>query len=85
MEGKLLGIIFALVLLSTFSGKPEVEFLLGPSVQWRPTRRTHLDFVPLLGTTCDSPRVEAFVVFGIDFGPGGSHSGPRAPASSQSR
>lgn len=66
-------------------GKPAIEFLLGPSIQWRPTRRTHLDLVPLLGTTGDSPRVEAFIVFGIDFGPGGSHHFPRAPASAQTR
>ena len=45
---------------------PEVKFLLGPSVQWRPTPRTHLDLVPLVGLTHDSPRVEAFIVFGID-------------------
>ena len=49
-------------------GDAAVEFLLGPSIQWRPTHNTHLDFVPLVGTTHDSPGVEAFVVFGVDFG-----------------
>ena len=53
-------------------GKPEVEFLIGPSLQWRPIPRMHLDLVPLLGTTGDSPRVEVFIVFGIDLGRGTS-------------
>jgi hypothetical protein len=66
-------------------GKPEVEFLIGPSVQWRPCPRIHIDFVPLVGTTGDSPRVEAFVVFGFDFGPNGNHRESYAPASSQTR
>jgi hypothetical protein len=66
-------------------GEPAVEFLIGPSVQWRPTSRTHLDFVPLFGTTSDSPCVEAYIIFGFDFGPGGSHKETRAPASAQSR
>jgi hypothetical protein len=44
--------------------------LLGPSVQWRPCRNTHVDVVPLCGVTGHAPRVEAFVVIGIDFGPG---------------
>ncbi len=44
------------------------EFLIGPSVQWRITPRTHLDLAPLIGCTHDSPTVEAYVVFGIDFG-----------------
>jgi len=65
-------------------GNPATEFLIGPSVQWRFTPRTHLDLVPLVGTTHDSPYVEAFIVFGIDFGPNGNHSGVR-PVSSQSR
>ena len=59
--------------------EPEIKFLVGPSLQWRPTLRTHLDLVPLFGTTSDAPRVEAFVVFGFDF----SAPSPRgrAPAS----
>lgn len=46
--------------------------LLGPSLLWKPTRDTHLAFVPLFGLTHDSPRVEAFVIFGVDFGPFGA-------------
>lgn len=68
-----------------FDGKPELEFLIGPSVQWRPTSRMHLDLVPLFGTTSDSPVVEAYVVFGFDFGPGGNHAGILTPTSSRSR
>jgi hypothetical protein len=56
--------------------KAQVEFLIGPSVQWRPTANTHLDLVPLVGCTHDSPRVEAYLVFGIDFGKGADHYTP---------
>jgi hypothetical protein len=65
-------------------GNPEIEFLLGPSVQWRPTRNTHIDFVPLFGLTHDSPRVEAFIVAGIDFGRAGGEKGA-APVSVRGR
>jgi hypothetical protein len=65
-------------------GKPEVEFLIGPSAQWRPCPRVHLDLVPLFGATEDSPYVETFVVLGIDFGPGGDHEAAHAPTSSRS-
>ncbi len=50
----------------------EVSFLIGPSFQWRPWKSSHLDIVPLFGTTSDSPAVEAYVVFGFDFGTGKS-------------
>lgn len=67
-------------------GKPAVEFLIGPSIQWRPTPRMHLDLVPLFGTTHDSPIVEPYIVFGFDFGPGGNHaSSSYTPTSSGSR
>jgi hypothetical protein len=52
-------------------GTPEQnEFLIGPSVQWRPTSWSHLDLAPLIGCTHDSPKIEAYLVFGIDFGTG---------------
>lgn len=66
-------------------GHPEIEYLVGPSVQWRPTSRTHLDIVPLLGATKDSPRVEAFIVFGIQLGGGPESKESRAPVSTGSR
>jgi hypothetical protein len=68
-----------------FDGKPEVEFLIGPSLQWRPIPRMHLDLVPLFGTTHDSPAVEAFVIFGIDLGRGTKSSEVLAPASVRGR
>jgi hypothetical protein len=60
-------------------------FLIGPSVQWRPTPRTHLDIVPLFGTTDPSPRLETFVFFGIDFGPGSERKEGITPASLRNR
>src|SRR5262245_22673991 len=47
---------------------PSHEFLIGPTVQWRPTNRTFLDITPLFGTSKDAPRVEMFIVFGYQFG-----------------
>ncbi len=49
-------------------GAPDMEILLGPSFQWRPTPSTHVDIVPLFGLTDDSPVAQIFVVFGIGFG-----------------
>jgi hypothetical protein len=61
---------------------PEEQFLIGPSVQLRPTRRTHLDLVALIGTTRESPNLEAFIIFGIDFGKiGGGDSRGYTPTS----
>jgi hypothetical protein len=60
---------------------PENKFEIGPSVQWRTSSRTHLDVVPLFGTTSDSPTVELFVFFGIEFGPGSKESEGVSPAS----
>lgn len=45
----------------TTRNNPEIKFQIGPSVQWRPASRWHIDLVPLFGVTQDSPRVEAFV------------------------
>jgi hypothetical protein len=47
---------------------PERELLIGPSVQWRPRSRVHVDVVPLFGVTDDAPRVETYLVMGYDFG-----------------
>jgi len=49
---------------------PERQMTIGPSVQWRPTDRTHLDFVPMWGTNPNAPRLEVFVFFGFEFGDG---------------
>lgn len=66
-------------------GDPEIEFLVGPSVQRRPTSRTHLDLEPLFGTTRDLPIVEPFIVFGIDFGDDHESKKPVASISTRSR
>lgn len=66
-------------------GDPEIEFLIGPSVQWRPSPRTHLDLVPLFGATRDSPHVEVFLVFGIELGGGTESKEPKVPTSTRAR
>ena len=66
-------------------GEPELEFLIGPSVQWRPAPRAHLDLVPLFGATRDSPVVEAYIVFGFELGGRNESDGSRAPISTGAR
>jgi len=60
---------------------PENSFLIGPSVQWRPTHRTHLTVVPLFGVNDAAPTLELFVLFGIDFGAGSEERERVEPAS----
>ncbi len=48
-------------------GEYEKVFLLGPSVQWRPSRNVHLDFAPLVGLGGDSPAMQALFVLGYEF------------------
>jgi hypothetical protein len=58
--------------------KPESEaneFLLGPSFQWLPTSNTHLDLVTLVGLNNASPEMEAWFIFGFDFGGGEKKKG----------
>jgi hypothetical protein len=43
------------------------EFLIGPSIQFRPLPQVHLDLAPLFGVTSASSRVKLFVVFGWEF------------------
>lgn len=52
--------------------QPQISFLLGPSLQWRPWKISHLDLVPLFGVTGASPRAEVYLIFGFDFWPGES-------------
>ncbi len=66
----------------TANGSPaENEFLIGPSVQWRITPKMHLDITPMFGCTEDSPVVEAFVVFGFNFGGAKEEKKHYAPSS----
>ncbi len=55
-------------------GHPERRFLIGPTIQIRPTKNTHLDLVAMWSTTQDGPGFQSFVIFGYDFGHGsGEH------------
>jgi hypothetical protein len=47
---------------------PEKSSTIGPSMQWRPIRRMHVDLVSLFGVSEDAPDLETYVVIGIDFG-----------------
>lgn len=53
-------------------GRPANSFVIGPSIQWRPTNRTFLDVVGLTGTTGssnpESIQAQMFIVFGYQFG-----------------
>ncbi|HLH55426.1 MAG TPA: hypothetical protein VKY92_17625 [Verrucomicrobiae bacterium] len=56
-------------------------FLIGPSLQWRPRPRLHIDLAPLAGCTHDAPRGEVYLVLGIDFGTGNTERPHYTPAS----
>lgn len=62
---------------------PVEKYLLGPSLQWRPTARTHLDWVPLFGLNDEAPHVESYLIFGVDLGGPGAKQG-REPVSLRS-
>jgi hypothetical protein len=57
------------------------KVLLGPSLQWRPAPKWHVDLAPLAGLTDDSPRLEAWAVAGFEFGPGSEKKAVQAPIS----
>jgi len=48
-------------------GAFEKEFLIGPSIQFRPLPQLHIDIAPLFGVTPDSSRAKTFVVVGWEF------------------
>ena len=48
-------------------GDFEKEFLIGPSIQFRPLPQMHIDFAPLFGVTKAAPRAKTFVVLGWEF------------------
>jgi hypothetical protein len=73
---------YAIVSEEGARGEASHEFSIGPSIQLRTSKDTHVDIVALFGATDDAPDIETFVVFGCAFGeetPGG----PRAPASAR--
>jgi hypothetical protein len=45
----------------------ENQFVIGPSLQFRPLPQIHLDVAPLFGVTPSAPRAKVFVVFGWEF------------------
>lgn len=48
-------------------GDFEKEFLVGPSIQFRPLPQMHVDFAPLFGVTKAAARAQTFVVLGWEF------------------
>ena len=48
------------------------EFIIGPSVAWKPNRHTVVSLAPLFGCTHDSPPVAVFVTVSLEFGGGES-------------
>ena len=52
---------------SSLRGRSD-EFLLGPTLSWKPTRQTRVSIAPLFGCTSDSPAVATFVLFSYEFG-----------------
>jgi hypothetical protein len=58
------------------------EFVIGPSVSWRPNKYTVLDLAPLFGCTGDSPDLALFATLSFEFGgaeskPTGAFPAPR--------
>ena len=43
------------------------NIFLGPSIQVRPLARAHIDIVPLIGLTHESPSMQLYMVFGWEF------------------
>jgi hypothetical protein len=64
--------------------KPAYEFDVGPSIAWKPSKRTRLDVAALFGTTDDSPALNVFAVFSIDFGSAAEREA-EAPVSTRNR
>jgi hypothetical protein len=48
-------------------------FEIGPSFTFKPSPRTRFDIAPLVGATSDSPRLEIFTIFSVDFGTGAAN------------
>jgi hypothetical protein len=59
-------------------------FELGPALTLKPSPHTRIDLAPLFGTTSDSPHLELFAIFSIDFGTGAERE-PEGPAAGGGR
>ena len=51
---------------------PANEFVIGPSVNWKPNLHTVVSFAPLFGCTSDSPRIAVLASVSLEFGGGES-------------
>lgn len=47
---------------------PAQKFIIGPNLQWRPTKNMHVNLAALAGCTDESPDFEGWLVVGYDFG-----------------
>ena len=65
--------------------KPVRQFELGPSLAFKPTRHTRIDFAPLFGTTSAGPDLQLFLIFSTVLGPKEEAGEPEAPASIRNR
>lgn len=63
--------------------EPENSLNIGPSIQWRPTKQSHLDLVAMPGFTEDAPDWLTFFVLGYNFGD--RAEGGMAPISTKSK
>lgn len=61
----------------------DIAFLIGPSLQFRPTNRTFVDVVGLFGTTDESPRAQMYIIAGFQFGTRGAPVGFAGPAATR--
>jgi len=61
----------------------DISFLIGPSLQYRPTNRTFLDVVGLFGTTSESPEAQMYIIFGYQFGTRAGPATVSGPASTR--
>jgi hypothetical protein len=62
---------------------PDNMFAIGPSVQFRLTRKLHLDINCMFGCNNVTDRQVAYMVLGYDFGPGGHAEKSYTPVSGQ--
>ena len=47
---------------------PEQKVIIGPNLQWRPTKNMHVNLAALAGCTEHSPDFEGWLIVGYDFG-----------------
>ncbi|MEN3370166.1 MAG: hypothetical protein V7609_2309 [Verrucomicrobiota bacterium] len=56
------------------------EFVIGPSVNWKPNLHTVISVAPLVGCTADSPRVAVLCSVSLEFGGGESKTVALTPS-----